>query len=48
MTRRDLGDVAIVTALFGVGVIIDVALTLLGLEVLEAFGLWPIVGHEGR
>jgi len=42
MTRRDLSDLALVAALFGVGVAIDVVLTIVGLEILEAFGLWPI------
>jgi hypothetical protein len=42
VTRRDLSDAALVLALFGVGLAIDVLLAIVGLEFLEALGLWPI------
>jgi hypothetical protein len=42
MTRRDLSDAAVVAGLFALGVVIDVVLTVIGLEVLEAVGLWPL------
>ena len=47
MTRTNLSDMALVAALFGIGVAIDVALTIVGLEVLEALGWWPIPPREG-
>lgn len=47
MTRQDLSDMALVAALFGIGVAIDVVLTMVGLEILEALGLWSTVGREG-
>ena len=48
MTRRDLSDIVLVAALFVLAFAIDVVLTIVGLEVLEAFGLWPISVNAER